>query len=175
MLVIKTTKATQSSYKFLQSMWRHAEKRKQTVYNHTSVYITNWQSSELHTAPRVITASKEKLKCNVGKSAYLCPNSTRRARPDFVAGRVWSFLHGQDQTRQDTSVPGLWPAVWPAVSKFTTRTHGLCLRPVQTRPTDKVRTCRDWADKSTTRQSRRTCRRPARSVGLVWSGPCSGI
>ena len=52
----------------------------------------------------------------------------------------------------------------------TRRTHGLCLRPDQTRPTHKLRTCRDWADKSTTWQSLRTCRRPKWSVGLVWSG-----
>ena len=35
--------------------------------------------------------------------------------------------------------------------------------PDPTRPTDKIRTCRDWTDISTTRQSPRTCRRPERT------------
>ena len=55
------------------------------------------------------------------------------------------------------------------VSKF----HLTDPRTLSAIQTDKVRTCRDGADKSTTR--RRTCRRPKRSVGLVRSGPCSGI
>ena len=68
------------------------------------------------------------------------------------------------------------------VVSFLNSLHGPtdCLRPdqTQTRPTDKVRTRRDWADKSATRLSPRTCRRPKRSVGpvcIVWSGPSSGI
>jgi len=61
-----------------------------------------------------------------------------------------------------------WSGLVVSFPNSTTRTYGLCLPPDQTRPTNRVRTCRDWADKSTTGQSPRTCRRPSGS--WVWSG-----
>jgi len=53
-----------------------------------------------------------------------------------------------------------------SVSSSTTRTHGLCLRPDPTRPTDKGRTISLRPDKVL----RGCVRRPKRSVCLVWSG-----
>jgi len=89
----------------------------------------------------------------------------------FINATTWSR---PDSTRHVRACDQVSDKVW-SMSNSTARTHGLCLRPDQTRPTDKGRTCRDLADKSTTRQSSRTCRRPKRSMGLVWSGSCTGI
>jgi len=87
-------------------------------------------------------------------------------------------LHGPDPTRsdrtrllQDMSVPAtrVSDKVW-SVPNSTTRTHGLRLRPDQTRPTDKVRIHVEI--ERTSLRCRRTCRRPKRSVGRVWSVLC---
>ena len=57
---------------------------------------------------------------------------------------VVSFLNSTARTRPDMSAPATRSPTKSAVRvEFSTRTHGLCLQPDRTRPTDKVRTCRD--------------------------------
>ena len=119
------------------------------------------------------------------KSAYFlwsgpCPCSGIWHGPTTLcrwSGLVVSFLNsttrtGPDPTRHVCICDHVSDKVW-SVSNSTLQTHGLCLRPDQTRPTDKVCTHWDWANKSTTRQSPQ---RPATRVpDKVWSDPSSGI
>ena len=105
---------------------------------------------------------------------FLCPNSTRLAQPDFVAGRVWSCrFHYMDRTGPDRTCPRLQPVLRQSLARITTtRTHGLVCDPTRADP--RTQSVDVEIERTKTRQSRRTCRRLKRSVGLVRSGPCSG-
>jgi len=93
------------------------------------------------------------------------PTSQRTSSGRVRSGPVCEVEFGTAPTRLCRSLVGCGRVV----SKF----HYTDPRTLSATRPDKIRTCRDGADKSTTR--RRTCRRPKRSVGLVRSGPCSGI
>jgi len=54
--------------------------------------------------PYICRSRNEKLRALYFGKVYECPNSTRRARPNFIAGRVWSCrfeipVQEPDQTR----------------------------------------------------------------------------
>jgi len=94
-----------------------------------------------------------------------------RSRPDFVAGLVVSFLNSTTRTRPDMSA---------SATRSPTKTAP-CQIPLYTDPRTWSATRPDQTHGQSpymsrlSRQSPRTCRRPKWSLGLVWSGPRSGI
>jgi len=64
------------------------------------------------------------------------PTSPRTLSGRIRSGPCSGIWHGPTRLCR-------WSGLVVSFLNSTTRTHGLCLRPDQTRPTDKVRTCRD--------------------------------
>ena len=117
--------------------------------------------------------------CLVGSVRVLVVEfGTDRARLCRCSGLVVSFLNsttrtGPDTTRHVCACDQVSDKVWSVSNSTVYRPTNFVYD--QTRPTDKVRTRRDLADKFTTGQSPRTCRNPKRSVSLVWLGSSSEI
>ena len=64
------------------------------------------------------------------------PTSPRTLSGRIRSGPCSGIWHGPTRLCR-------WSGLVGSFLNSATRTHGLCLRPDQTRPTDKVRTCRD--------------------------------